>query len=312
MLTLCVRLSRNRMMYHRDNTDLALLDDPFSAVDGPTGERMFQSGVDGMLKGLTRVVTLNSHLHLLPKFDRVVVVEGGCIVADGPAAELSDVLSRFVSRADDASEDAAAAGGGGGGGGANDAATGASGAGSGVDGAANGNSGRGNGSGSAGDNTHSHKSVTSDAGATVLRASLQEATNPNNMTTIPEEGVQGTTSPVSMSAVNEDPETHTTRSSTASTEIKLASMVGTVTAETSDAVLRGDGNDDDGGGEAQILVDKAKKGQLVRAEYRKTGAVSASVYRQYFGAAVQSNSRTVGIAILCGVRLMPTLLLVSQ
>ena len=45
--------------------------DPFSAVDMTVGKHMMQHGVQEMLKGKTRLVVLNSHLHFLAEFDKV-------------------------------------------------------------------------------------------------------------------------------------------------------------------------------------------------------------------------------------------------
>lgn len=59
------------------DSSIVILDDPFSSVDGQTGNLMFQRGVLGGLHGKTRLLALNSHLHLLPHFDRVAVLHEG-------------------------------------------------------------------------------------------------------------------------------------------------------------------------------------------------------------------------------------------
>jgi hypothetical protein len=64
------------------------MDDPWSAVDGATGNWIFERGVLGSLRGCLRVIALNSHHHLLSRFDRVIMLEDGRIVADGPPGEL--------------------------------------------------------------------------------------------------------------------------------------------------------------------------------------------------------------------------------
>lgn len=57
----------------RQESDLFLLDDPFSAVDMSVGRQMFEQGVVESLEGKTRIITLNSHLHFLKQVDRIVV-----------------------------------------------------------------------------------------------------------------------------------------------------------------------------------------------------------------------------------------------
>jgi len=74
--------------------NICLLDDPFSAVDGDTGTAIFHNGLRGLLRGTTdkeriTVVCLNSHLHLLPFFDRVVMLDEGVVVADAAPADLA-------------------------------------------------------------------------------------------------------------------------------------------------------------------------------------------------------------------------------
>jgi ATP-binding cassette, subfamily C (CFTR/MRP), member 1 len=59
------------------HSDIAILDDPFSAVDGATGNWMFHKGVLEGLAGKTRIILLNSHLHLLSQFDRILILDDG-------------------------------------------------------------------------------------------------------------------------------------------------------------------------------------------------------------------------------------------
>ena len=68
---------------------LVSLDDPFSAVDGSTGNWIFEHGILQSLKHTLRVVALNSHRQLLHRFDRVVILEHGMVVADGHPSELA-------------------------------------------------------------------------------------------------------------------------------------------------------------------------------------------------------------------------------
>jgi ABC-type multidrug transport system fused ATPase/permease subunit len=63
-----------RAVYRRNHADIFLFDDPFAAVDVGVGRHLFEHAVCGRLAGKTRLIVLNSHLHLLPRFDRVVVV----------------------------------------------------------------------------------------------------------------------------------------------------------------------------------------------------------------------------------------------
>jgi ABC-type multidrug transport system fused ATPase/permease subunit len=83
-----------RLIYRKALCDVFILDDPLSAVDVSVGSQMFEQGIAGALRGKTRLVVLNSHLHFLPRFDCIFVVDRdadsgiGCIVAQGTYAEL--------------------------------------------------------------------------------------------------------------------------------------------------------------------------------------------------------------------------------
>lgn len=61
------------------------------------GAAMFKRGVQGVLAGTLRIVTLNSHLNLLPSFDRIVVMQDGRIAFDGPYSLLASSFSQYVS-----------------------------------------------------------------------------------------------------------------------------------------------------------------------------------------------------------------------
>lgn len=74
------------------DSDIILLDDPFSAVDGATGNFIFENGVLKGLKGCIRIIALNSHRHLLRQFDRVIILDNGFIVGDGRPEDLSTKL----------------------------------------------------------------------------------------------------------------------------------------------------------------------------------------------------------------------------
>ena len=88
------RVSLARAVYRSLQSDIYLLDDPFAAVDVSTGSTMFHRsiGPSSLLHSKTRLVILNSHLHLLRFFDEVWVMEsspaGGQIVAKGRYEEI--------------------------------------------------------------------------------------------------------------------------------------------------------------------------------------------------------------------------------
>lgn len=77
---------------------IILLDDPWSAVDGNTGNLIFEEGILKLLKNKLRIIALNSHLHLLEKFDRVIVIEDGCVVADGSLQELRKTHANLIAK----------------------------------------------------------------------------------------------------------------------------------------------------------------------------------------------------------------------
>lgn len=90
------RVSLARAFYAAfcDNAQILLLDDPFSAVDSTTAQLIFELGVkklctpshsgDEQNDGKNKIVlvALNSHIHLLNQFDRVLVFDQGKVAAD--------------------------------------------------------------------------------------------------------------------------------------------------------------------------------------------------------------------------------------
>ena len=266
---------------------MALLDDPFSAVDGPTGERMFHCGVKSTLDGVTRIITLNSHLHLLPQFDRVLVIEAGRIVADGSAAELRGVLARFVtqdSQSEDTTSDKQNFEG-------NDDSTTSNKPTTvntrrspspinedNVDGRNNGD-GTEDGVDSASDRTVDPVGTVRSGHDSITDRPCDDGNNDVQSTVHSFQG--GVDSPTHVNA--------------AGTNVDSIAVIDAGSVDTGT-------NNADAHDEHQVAM--VKKGKLIRAESRKRGAVSASVYRQYFGAAVESNSRAVGIAILFAVVLL--------
>ena len=92
------RVSLARSFMSACRSQIFLLDDPFSAVDGATGNWIFERGVMGLLNDKIRVVALNSHLHLLRHFDRIIVLDNGSIVADGAPQELARTQGELISK----------------------------------------------------------------------------------------------------------------------------------------------------------------------------------------------------------------------
>lgn len=74
------RVSFARAVLACTDSDIVLLDDPFSAVDGATGNFIFENGILKGLKNCIRIIALNSHRHLLKKFDRVIILDNGSII----------------------------------------------------------------------------------------------------------------------------------------------------------------------------------------------------------------------------------------
>ncbi len=82
------RVSVARAVY--SGNGLVLLDDPLSAVDSHVAEHMFENVLangSGMLAGATRVLVTHN-LSFLSKMDKVVLLDGGRVVADGKYDEL--------------------------------------------------------------------------------------------------------------------------------------------------------------------------------------------------------------------------------
>lgn len=76
------RIALARAVY--SEADVYLFDDPFSAVDARVSAHIFKTvmSADGLLKGKTRIIATN-RIDLLPKFDHVIVMEAGQVIAQG-------------------------------------------------------------------------------------------------------------------------------------------------------------------------------------------------------------------------------------
>jgi len=93
-----VSIARALLASKSQGANIILLDDPFSAVDGNTGNTIFHKGIVQMLKGTLRVVALNSHMHLLPHFDRILVLDQGRVIADGSCLELIETQGALMAK----------------------------------------------------------------------------------------------------------------------------------------------------------------------------------------------------------------------
>ncbi|KAJ3210100.1 Multidrug resistance-associated protein 1 [Dinochytrium kinnereticum] len=79
------RVALARAVYQ--DADIYLLDDPLSALDATVGQLVFEECVLKGLNGRTRVLVTHQ-LHVLPKVDQVVVLDGGKVAEVGTFAEL--------------------------------------------------------------------------------------------------------------------------------------------------------------------------------------------------------------------------------
>lgn len=80
------RLALTRGLFAARYSSLILMDEPTSSVDLPT-EKEILSGVLNTFANSTVIVSLH-RLHLLPKFDRIIMLDHGKIIADGKTADL--------------------------------------------------------------------------------------------------------------------------------------------------------------------------------------------------------------------------------
>lgn len=80
------RLALARGLFAARYSSLILMDEPTSSVDLPT-EKLILSGVIDTFSDAAMIVSLH-RLHLLPKFDRIIMLDHGHIVADGTTSNL--------------------------------------------------------------------------------------------------------------------------------------------------------------------------------------------------------------------------------
>merc|ERR1719193_1999519 len=68
------RICIARLLYNSGRTDILLLDEPLAAVDVDVSSILWHT-IKEEFKQKTRLVILNSHFDLLPRFDRIVVLQ---------------------------------------------------------------------------------------------------------------------------------------------------------------------------------------------------------------------------------------------
>merc|ERR1712166_1700429 len=83
------RLAIARALYLK-GTEMFLLDDVLSAVDVHVADALFQQCIVKEMGGRTRILTLNSHFHLLSASDKIVVMSQGKIACSGTYQEVQD------------------------------------------------------------------------------------------------------------------------------------------------------------------------------------------------------------------------------
>jgi ABC-type multidrug transport system fused ATPase/permease subunit len=90
------RVAIARLLYCSQDVDICLFDDPLSAVDVHVASALFKNAICGnMLNGKTKILTLNSHYHLLDRADLIVVIDRGHMVGYGSLQDVK-LLEEFV------------------------------------------------------------------------------------------------------------------------------------------------------------------------------------------------------------------------
>lgn len=83
---------------------MVILDDVLSAVDAHVGQFIFHEGIRNGLAGKTRVLVTHQ-VHLLPFFDKIIILHNGSIKAIGNYAELQQSgvdIQAYIPKQDDA------------------------------------------------------------------------------------------------------------------------------------------------------------------------------------------------------------------
>ena len=84
------RVAIARLIYSAKDIDLCIFDDPLSALDVHVASALFKEAICGsFLKEKTRIISLNSHYHLLQDADYILVMEDGSIASQGNYDEVS-------------------------------------------------------------------------------------------------------------------------------------------------------------------------------------------------------------------------------
>lgn len=81
------RINLARAIYFQ--SEIILMDDPLSAVDAHVGRHILENAICGLLSGKTRILATHQ-LHVLSRCDRVVWLENGHMITEGPYTELSE------------------------------------------------------------------------------------------------------------------------------------------------------------------------------------------------------------------------------
>jgi len=94
------RVSFARTLYR--NSDVYLLDDPLSAVDGHVGEHLYKNGIKKCLKEKT-VILVTHQVHLIEKDDIIIIMDEGLVVATGTLDEIKNMgidFKKYITHVD--------------------------------------------------------------------------------------------------------------------------------------------------------------------------------------------------------------------
>ncbi|KAI8912518.1 P-loop containing nucleoside triphosphate hydrolase protein [Gorgonomyces haynaldii] len=87
------RINLARLVYY--SPDIAMMDDPLSAVDVHVGQHIFTNCIQGALKDKTRILVTHQ-LHILPSLDYIYVLKDGKLVEQGNYADLLSNNGEFA------------------------------------------------------------------------------------------------------------------------------------------------------------------------------------------------------------------------